>query len=257
MLKALCGVFPMTCVAAEFLLACHRDKSVAYGKVLHTLTPLHAALKRHRGSPPLSPNQPPQVEGSPHIPYCRSHSAPTQGSLHLGGLQGPDLPQELLPQGRLQQLLSERGLLPASGPRTTSQQQAWPEGWSEDAWGALGGSGMGGTLLGRPAAAAVEVAQSLPYLGSALRAGAGTQGQFHGVARPLSGLIKLSTLCSTLTVHQHALLLSTLCASYGHMMPASSATYCTECTATSHTSKKLPPTRSIAKQNKLTTSLEH
>ena len=169
----------------------HAIVTLAHGQLLHMLAPLHAALKRHRGSPPLSPNQPPQVEGSPHIPYCRSHSAPTQGSLHLGGLQGPDLPQELLPQGRLQQLLSERGLLPASGPMTTSQQQAWPEGWSEDAWGALGGSDMGGSLLGRPAAAAVEVAQSQPYLGSALRAGAGAgaQGQFHGVACRLSGLI--------------------------------------------------------------------
>ena len=68
----------------------------------------------------------------------------------------------------------------------SSQQHSWSEGCSGGVWGASGGSDLGGSLLGGPAAPAVEVAQSQPLLGTASgagpRAGTGAQGQFHGAA---------------------------------------------------------------------------
>ena len=140
---------------------------------------MRAALKRHRVSPSLSPSLAPQPD---QTPPQRPHSAPIQGSLYTGWVQGPTRQQGIPQQGSSQQPLSHRGFLPA-GPMPSSQQ-TWSEGLGEGVWEASGSPDMGDSLLDGPAAPAVEVAQSQPLLGAASGAGpgagAGAQGQFHG-----------------------------------------------------------------------------
>lgn len=177
---------------------------------MQKLAQLHAALKRHRASPPQSPSRVPPPD---MIPQHRTHSAPTQGSLPPGWLPGPALQEGMLEQGSSQQPLSGRSFLPGGGP-LSSQQQAWSEGYGGGAWGGSGGYNLAGSLLGGPEAPAVEVAQSQPLLSSALGAGsgAGAQGRFHGSACPFLDWSSLRVLLSVLPMckQQHILLYSTL-----------------------------------------------
>ena len=189
------------------------EQYTALAQLLQTLNPLHAALKRYRGTPPHSPSQVPSGERSP--PALRPHSAPAQGSLQQGRLLQGSLQEGSLQEGSLQEGSLQEGRtlqgVPWGSPQQGTlqqgslqqgqqelwndllpdrslglQQQTWPGVYNEDPW-AFGGSVFNSSVIDRASAAAAEPAQSQPQSGNG--AGSGAQGHFQGQPFMLGVLI--------------------------------------------------------------------